>query len=113
MGAAGYSSVSAGSPKPHNIRRVRRTMENLNSLVPCPFCGGKGKLIVLAPRMYGMPGAFILCQHCKAQGPIGSTWETHYTDKRWDTSITPQSIEKGKLDAVRGWNAYTALKTAQ
>ena len=88
-------------------------MENVNDLAPCPFCGGKGKLIVLT-RNYGMDGAFIRCEHCKAQGPVGHTWETHLKDSGGlYTPTTPQSIEAGKRNAVRRWNGYTALATTQ
>ncbi len=87
-------------------------MENINDLAPCPFCGSEGKLIVLTQN-YGANGAFIRCERCKARGPLGRTWETHFNGERLYTPTTPQSIETGKRDAIRGCNACTALAGAQ
>lgn len=82
-------------------------MKKIN-LLPCPFCGGDAYLHVQVPE-YGLTGAFVKCRRCHARGPLCGVNEFFIDDSgAIKTPATPESIERGKKNAVLDWNLRSA-----
>lgn len=72
-------------------------------LLPCPFCGGAGELVVRNPKHFGSSGAFVKCERCRAQ----SAWREITENGK----VTDAGIARGCKAAEDAWNARAKEET--
>ena len=94
----------------------RETYESLLQssirVMECPCCGHSAEIIVSVP-VYGRTGARVVCPSCGVQTRYEDIHGCYFEKdgSRMATPITPDTMMKGVLEAIRHWNGMRDRKS--
>ncbi len=90
--------------KEHLNAQVKLELPAQSVLRPCLFCGSEEMSLLGREAQYGLTGAWVRCGRCGACGPVENTHAFFSDGELMCTPMTPESLEKGKTEAVTSWN---------